>query len=427
MPRAPRLDVVFRLLTTTAVMVMIGCFVAADQPPSPTALREHPAIAYSRSAPSDPIAQLNARLQKGDVRLEHDARTGYLASVLAALEVPTSSQVLVFSKTSFQAARINPRNPRALYFNDTVAVGWVRGGEVLEFAAQDPRLGTIFYTLDQGTTDPPRFVRNGACVQCHTSEATLDVPGMFAASVYPDQNGTALYSLLYSTDHRTPFDLRWGGWYVTGAHQGRHLGNAMSTDPNDAIPVVTPDTLHPIRLDDRFEAAAYPQPSSDIVALLVMEHQMRMLNLITRVGWEARVGETVAGRPLQKGINELVDYLLFVDEAPLPGPIAGSSTFARHFADNAVRDRAGRSLKDLDLTSRLFRYPCSYLIDSEPFNGMPAAVRERVFARVYEILSGRDTSPRYAPLDPARRRAVLEILRDTRPELSQYFRGGVSG
>jgi len=412
---------VFRLLIATALIGVLGCFVAAEQPISPTALREHPAIAYSRSAPGDPVALLNARLQKGEVRLEHDTRAGYLASVLAALNVPDSSQVLVFSKTSFQAPRINPRNPRALYFNDTVSVGWVRGGEVLEFAAQDPRLGTIFYTLDQATADAPRFTRNAVCVQCHTGEATLDVPGMFAASVYPDQNGTAQYSLLYSTDHRTPFDMRWGGWYVTGRHEGRHLGNATSTDPNDASPVVTPATLHPERLDDRFDAAAYPVPSSDIVALLVMEHQMRALNLMTRVGWEARVGETVAGRPLQNGINELVDYLLFVDEAPLPGPITGASPFAGHFADNAPRDRAGRALKDLDLGNRLFRYPCSYLIYSEPFDGMPAAVRQRVFARMFEILSGRDTQRRYAALDEGRRRAVLEILRDTKKELPDFF------
>ena len=413
----------FRLLLTTAVIAVLGCFAAAEQPLTPTALREHPAIAYSRSAPNDPIALLNARLQKGDVRLEHDARTGYLDSVLTALQVPVSSQVLVFSKTSFQAARIHPRNPRALYFNDTVAVGWVRGGEVLEFAAQDPRLGTIFYTLDQGASDGPRFTRNAACVQCHTSEATLDVPGMFAASVYPDANGTARYSLLYSTDHRTPFDMRWGGWYVTGGHQGQHLGNAVSIDPNDANPVVTPATLHPDRLDDRFETAAYPQPSSDIVALLVMEHQMRMLNLMTRVGWEARVGEAVTGRPLKKGIDELVDYLLFVDEAPLPGPITGASAFAEQFADNAQRDKAGRSLKDLDLRARLFRYPCSFLIYSAPFDGMPLEVRERVFARVFEILSGREAGPRYAALEPERRRAALDILRETKPEFARVTSG----
>jgi hypothetical protein len=419
------LDVVFRLLLTTAVVAVLGCFAAAEQPISPTALREHPAIAYSRSSPNDPIALLNARLQKGDVTLEHDVRSGYLDAVLAALQVPASSQVLVFSKTSFQAARIHPRNPRALYFNDTVAVGWVPGGEVLEFAAQDPRLGTIFYTLEQSTSDGPRFTRNAACVQCHTSEATLDVPGMFAASVYPDANGTAQYSLLYSTDHRTPFDMRWGGWYVTGGHQGHHLGNAVSTDPNDANPVVTPATLHPARLDDRFDTAAYPQPSSDIVALLVMEHQMRMLNLMTRVGWEARVGEAVAGRPLQKGIDELVDYLLFVDEATLPGPITGASAFASHFANEAPRDRAGRSLKDLDLRTRLFRYPCSYLIYSAPFDGLPTEVRERVFARAFEILSGGEASRRYASLDPASRRAVLEILRETKPEFARATSGTI--
>ena len=216
---------------------------SAQTPLTPSALREHPQIAYSKTPPRDPVALLNARLESGDVRLQHDDRQGFLTSVLAALDIPIDSQLLVFSKTSFQAPRINPANPRALYFNDTVSVGWVRGGEVLEFAAQDPTQGTIFYTLEQSSSTPPRFTRQASCVQCHTSEATLDVPGMFMNSVYPDPKGTPLYFLLFNTDHRTPFETRWGGWYVTGRHSGRHLGNAVAHDTTSVESMVTNETV----------------------------------------------------------------------------------------------------------------------------------------------------------------------------------------
>ena len=95
----------------------------------------------------------------------------------------------------------------------------------------------------------------------------------------------------------------------------------------------------------------------------------------------------IAGRPLQKGIDELVDYLLFVDEAPLPDRLPGP----RHSPGTSrTTPRLDEYERDLDLRERLFRYPCSYLIDSEPFDGMPAEVRERVFVRMFEILSGRD-------------------------------------
>ena len=397
---------------------------SAQTPLTPSALREHPQIAYSKTPPRDPVALLNARLESGDVRLQHDGRQGFLTSVLAALDIPIDSQLLVFSKTSFQAPRINPANPRALYFNDTVSVGWVRGGEVLEFAAQDPTQGTIFYTLEQSSSTPPRFTRQASCVQCHTSEATLDVPGMFMNSVYPDPKGTPLYFLLFNTDHRTPFETRWGGWYVTGRHSGRHLGNAVAHDTTSVESMVTNETVNVQRLDGRFETTAYPEPGSDVVALLVMEHQMRMLNLMTRVGWEARVGAEAAGRPPDQAVDELVDYMLFVDEAELPGPVSGTSTFADTFAKRGPRDAQGRSLRDLDLTERLFRYPCSYLIYSEPFDALPDAARTKIYARMFAILSGRDVDARYQHLSEQDRRAVLDILVKTKKGLPSYFAGG---
>ena len=419
------------LLAVTASLVLVVGVVRGQSPLRPSALREHPEINYSKAQPRDPVALLNGRLERGEVTLTYDGPTGFLASVLDALRVPVQSQVLVFSKTSFQAPKINPKNPRALYFNDTVSVGWVRGGDVLEFIGQDPELGSIFYTLDQNpalATAPDgrttaRFTRNNACVSCHTSEATLDVPGPFAGSVFPDPQGLPHYALLHMTDHRTPFDLRWGGWYVTGTHNGtRHLGNAVVLPGTDVDAMATKATSHVQRLDGRFETADWPTPTSDLVALLVLEHQMRMLNLFTRVGWEARVGEASAGRPLAKAVEELVDYMLLVDEAHLPGPIAGTTSFADTFAAQGPRDRKGRSLRDLDLENRLLKHPCSYLIYSEPFDALPANVKAMIYARMWRILSGQDPAAQYERITDVQRQAIVEILIDTKPDLPAYFR-----
>jgi hypothetical protein len=308
-----------------------------------------------------------------------------------------------------------------------VSVGFVRDGDVLEFAAQDPTLGTIFYTLEQSPATPPRFVRNTACVQCHTQEASMNVPGMFAASVFPDTRGTPRYDVLMSTDHRAPFEMRWGGWYVTGRHSGLHLGNAFSASEDDIRVLPTPATSQVERLDGRLDTSPYLRPDSDLVALLVLEHQMHMLNLLTRVGWEARVGPALAGRPLAQAVDELVDYLLLVDEAPLPGPVAGSSTFAATFQERGPRDGRGRSLRQLNLRDRLFEYPCSFLIYSEQFDQLPAAAKNAIYVRVFDVLSGRVEDPRYSRLSPRSRSDIREILVETKPGLPAYFRNTARG
>jgi hypothetical protein len=398
----------------------------AGQLQHPSQLRNHPAIGYASTPITNAIAALDRQLERGAVTLAAEGPSGYLRSVLAALDVPVESQVLVFSKTSFQAPRINPQNPRAIYFNDTVSVGWVRGGEVLEFVAQDPRQGAVFYTLPQASAGSPphtpRFERNDACVTCHASDATHYVPGMFVGSVFPGPDGTTRYGPVYTTDHRSPFEVRWGGWYVTGTHRAaQHMGNAVAHDSADLASMITPATVHVTSLAGRFDMTGYLSPHSDLVALLALEHQAKMLNLFTRVGWEARIGSGEAGRSLDDAARELVDYLLFVDEADLPGPITGTSGFTEQFTAGGPRDRQGRSLRDLDLESRLLRYPCSYLIYSEPFDGMPAEARAAVYARLWEILSGREQGVRYARLTAADRRAMLEILRDTKDGLPAYF------
>jgi len=415
MARVPPWLAVAGLAWVTASVASSG-----QSPISPLALRNHPAIAYQTTRPADSVARLDERLARGAATLTFDATTGYLHSVLAELQVPLESQMLVYSKTSFQAPRIGPSNPRALYFNDTVSVGWVRGGEVLEFASQDPSQGTIFYTLDQHE-GRPRFTRQLVCVQCHTWEATLDVPGMFVGSVVTATDGSVLYVPAYSVDHRTPFDLRWGGWFVTGRHAfPRHLGNALVAAGGTIDDAVTPASTHVSSLDGRFDPAGYAGAHSDVVALLVMEHQARMLNLITRAGWEARVGAD-AGRPLGAIVDELVDYMLFIDERPLPGPVDGPSPFALAFEVRGPRDARGRSLREFDLHARLMRYPCSYLIYSEPFDALPGAVKQAIYARLWAVLSGTAREPRYARLQAADRQAVIEILRETKAGLPAYF------
>ena len=405
-----------------AAAVWLGSVGAvAGQLQHPTLLRNHKAIRYDSTDARDPVAQLNERLKRGEATLERRGPSGYLQSVLEALRVPVESQMLVFSKTSFQAAKIGPKNPRAIYFNDTVSVGWVRGGEVLEFVGQDPTQGAVFYTMSQAS-DKPVFERSDSCVSCHASEATHYVPGMFIGSVFPGVDGTTMYGPAYTTDHRSPFELRWGGWFVTGTHQAtRHMGNAIATDPSDLKAMITPQTVHVTDLEGRFDKTGYLSPYSDLVALLVIEHQAKMLNLITRVGWEARIGEKESGRTLDQAAAELVDYLLFVDEATLPGPITGTSRFAEVFAAQGPRDSRGRSLRELSLETRLLRYPCSYLIYSEPFNNLPATAKAAVYDRLAEILSGQERDRRYDVLSAADRRAITEILTETKPDAAEYF------
>jgi len=405
-----------------AVAIWLGSVgVVAGQLQHPTLLRNHSAIRYDSTQTNDPIARLNERLKSGEVTLERRGPSGYLQSVLEALHVPVESQLLVFSKTSFQAPKIGPKNPRAIYFGDTLAVGWVRGGEVLEFVGQDPTQGSVFYTMAQAN-DKPVFERNDACVSCHASEATHYVPGMFIGSVFPGVDGTTMYGPAYTTDHRSPFEIRWGGWFVTGTHHAtRHMGNAVANDPADLASMITPESVHVTNLEGRFEPTGYLSLNSDLVALLVIEHQAKMLNLITRVGWETRIGEKESGRTIDQAASELVDYLLFVDEAPLPGPIAGTTKFAEVFSAQGPRDSRGRSLRDLSLETRLLRYPCSYLIYSEPFDSLPARAKTAVYARMWEILSGQERDQRYAVLTPADRRAILEILSETKADAAAYF------
>jgi hypothetical protein len=396
---------------------------------------DHPAIEYSTRSLKDAVSELNRKIQAGKVRLNFDEEQGYLRSVLEALSIPIESQVVVFSKTSVQMLRINPHNPRALYYNDSVAVGWVRGGPFVELAAEDPKQGVIFFTLDQQPTEKPQFIRQDSCLNCHVSHSSLGVPGMLVRSVFPGPNGNPVRELGdYITDDRSPVEQRWGGWYVTGSTGSiRHMGNAIATDAVRPESMSANQTLNLGSLKGKFDTDRYLSPYSDIVALMVFEHQMHLVNLFTRVGWEVRLAayqertdNVLSSHSALEVLRtdtarELVDYMLFIDEAPLADKIQGSSGFAEKFSAEGARDSKGRSLRQFDLQKRLMRYPFSYMIYSEAFDGMPDQAREAAYKRMWQILSGKEKSRKYSKLSLADRQAIVEILRETKKGLPDYF------
>lgn len=403
---------------------------------------DNPPILYSHSTPENCISQLQQRLDSGAAELSYQGEKGYLPALLKALGVPVESQMLVFSKTSLQVRRITPETPRAIYFNDDVYVGFCQSGEVLEISAVDPKLGTVFYTLTQEEVEKPRFQRHtDNCLICHSSSRTEGIPGHLVRSLYVDVGGQPMLSAGGRVvDHTTPLEERWGGWYVTGTHGAQtHLGNLVISGRDVPRKVDNSRGQNVVELHKRVDADRYLSPHSDIVALMVLEHQTLVHNRLTKANFATRqaldydammnraLGNTEGKhlestiRRIQNAGDSLVEALLLVGETKLTAPIAGTSGYAEAFTRSGVRDEQGRSLRDLDLQQRLFKYPCSYLIGSPAFDGLPEEMRDYVWRRLWKILSGEDKSEKFAHLSEADRAAIVSILRATKDNLPEYW------
>jgi hypothetical protein len=419
--------------------IALGVFLLAGMRASVDAQRagtfmgspDDPAIKYSTAPVNNVVVDVNRKLQDGALQFTFDSRSGYLRSALEAFQLPLDSQLLVFSRVSLQGKRISDQNPRALYFNDRVALGWVRGGDLLEVAAHDVTQGIVFYTLDQKADEsgPPQFKRAFICLGCHVTGNTLGVPGLLMFSTTRPEP-TQFTGLPRHVDQSDPLNRRFGGWFVTGSTgAAHHMGNDVAALDNRPTRELT-------SVEGLFDADGYRALSSDIVAHLVLTHQAGMINLLTRAAWEARAADPSLHPPftsspaqeasiaaVMSGVaSEVVDYLLFVDEAKLTEPVRGASGFAERFSSGGPRDRKGRSLYELDLRHRLMKYPCSYLIYSPAFDALPPTAKEPIYKRLWEVLSGKEQDPRYrAALPLADRRAIVEILRDTKKDLPSYF------
>ena len=402
---------------------------------------ERAPIRYSSAEADSPISRLQTRIVEGQLELEHDRQHGYLTALLRELKIPVSSQVLVFSKTSFQPNRISSRTPRALYFNDDLYVGWVQNSDTLELSAADINLGTSFYTVTRQDGALQLRRETHQCLQCHASSQTRQIPGHIVRSVFPDREGNPVYRAgTFRTDQTSPFEERWGGWYVSGIHgDQRHMGNVVLKNPGRSETLDLDAGANLSDLSTRFDTAPYLSGHSDLVALMVLEHQVQVHNSITAASFQTRQSlhyqaemnrlfkepedhrsETTKSR-IRNACRRLVKSMLFCGETRLTDPVAGTSTFAEEFAARGPFDGSGRSLRQFDLQTRMFKYPCSYLVYSESFNGLPPAALKEIYRQLHELLTGNDTDPDFSHLTEDDRQAILEILRQTKQGLPDYW------
>jgi hypothetical protein len=403
---------------------------------------EQPPISYSASTPTDAMARLQKRIASGELAFAGSDQK-ILHALLNELRVPVESQLLVFSKTSLQRGRIRPERPRALYFSESAYVGWVPGG-LIEVIAIDPLLGPVFYSFDISPAGDaaPKVERDTDCLRCHGGTFVRDIPGVFARSVFPDANGEPLLrhgTLVVEDD--TPFEQRWGGWYVTGYHgEEDHRGNAFGSERGDQLVFETVKT-RPDELSALFDTATYLRPTSDVVALLVFEHQMTVQNALTRAGLMCRkmiayqhglqkaFKEPLTDEPAYdsvksvfgSSVQDIVDRLLFRKAAPVPPGVTGNDEFRKSFAEGAPRSAAGHSLRDFQLRDRIFANRCSYLIYSESFRALPEILKARVLDRLQEALRSRDPQDRYAYISGDEKERIYEILIETHPDAKLHW------
>ena len=412
------------------------CFVAAAKLAQSADEFEQPPIEYSAATPDNRVQRLQGALERGEVDLSSESNLNCLKLLLRELEVHASSQMLVFSKTSLQRQRISPRTPRAIYFNDDVYIGYCHQGDEIEIAAADAKLGAVFYSLELQTPDGPRLVRQThRCLQCHATTESIPIPGFLARSLFVSPSGVPILTEgTRRVDHATPIADRWGGWYVTGTHgEAPHLGNQVIRDRKAPRPWKNDQGHNVVDLSDRIPTDNYLEPTSDFVALMVFEHQAHIHNLITQANFAARQAfyyqagmNKALGEPEEKMLestsrriasagDRLLEGLLLADEAPISAAMEGTSQFAKEFQRLGPHDGQGRSLRDLDLQTRLFKHPCSYLIYSEAFDGLHPAMMQYVAQRLGEILAG-DVAD-FTHLSADDRQAIADILRATKPEL----------
>jgi hypothetical protein len=403
-----------------ALLPSLLCIAAALPEPDYREI-DRPPHEYRTRQPRDRFTRLKDDLESGRIALDRSSEKAFVVSLLRALEIPVTSQMLVFSTTSLQLRLITPANPRALYFNEDIYVGWVPGGRI-EVLSLDPELGAIFYIFDPPrNSEPVRVERSERCANCHIGDDTGRVPGLVVKSVVPGPTGGSLTAFrIEQTGHGIPFDQRFGGWYVTGRNTISAWGNIVGRFSAGQL------VKTPIEPGTRFDFDRYPVATSDVLPQLLHEHQAGFVNRVVEAGYRARTYLHADGDQLAPGHAALLDeqarlltrYLLFADEAPLtPGAVAGDLAFKTDFLKTRRTTPTGTSLKDFDLRTRLFRNRCSYMIYSPVFAALPAAMKQRIYAQLASALGTARADQEYAYLPAAEKQSIHAILKTTLPDL----------
>lgn len=428
-----------RLLSTTLATSLASLLLTALPLATQAQLRyddEYPTIGYSTAQSSDAVTRLLQEVAAGERQLAWREGRGYLDALLEALDIDPASQTLVFSKTSLKNRFISAATPRALYFNDSVYVGFAQGSRSLEVAAMDAALGPVFFSIPNMEGEAPQDGAErelGRCLRCHDSYGLSGggVPRFLLSSNLAGPDGTIVsheFSAITST--ATPLERRWGGFFVSGTHgEQQHLGNVVVHDTAMLRQLDLSQSGNQTDLSAFTDLSPYPVASSDIVALLVLEHQVEVQNLITRVNFDLRtlLDRAAPGEDTQPqvaaSVEQLLEALFMSHEAPFSGPIAGTSGYAERFQALGPQDAEGRSLRQLDLETRTFRYPLSYLVYSEAFLALPEVARHSLYQRIDEVLTGRDDSEVFAHLEPRQRDVIRDILLATHAEFAAFVNG----
>lgn len=383
-----------------------------------------PPIRYSDTVAGDRLTKLMGKLDRGELETKATNGLERLEFVLEYLDVPSESQVLVFSKTSLQNRLIGPKNPRCLFFSENSYVGYVPGGSI-EVITHDAILGPVFYLIDQKPDGSMRIERDSSqCLSCHGTSRTENVPGMLIRSVFPSEDGHPLLQFgTEDVDHRTSIEKRWGGWYVTGKSALPHLGNRIFDEDGDLDP--SSDPLEDVA--SLFNTSAYPHATSDIVSLLVLEHQVRAHTLLNAASMnyrrslhflkvldpKAEIEGSSTGRLADSWADDIVGCLFFKGEADLGDGVEGDPAFQREFVKRFPKSSEGDSLAEFRLYGRIFKNRCSYMVYSDAFKGLPPGLKARVLEKMRKVVSGEADG--YDWLKESELRRIGKILEETLP------------
>ncbi len=410
------------LLVLPLAAIQAEDFQGADHPLE----YDHEPINYSTSQPKDPVSVVQQKILSGELKLKWDEKFGWLPALLDAFGAKKSSQVLVMSKTSLQRRNISPDNPRSIFFADDIYIGYIPGAPVMEISSVDPQLGGTFYFLEQEQVRKPKFTRSSDCLSCHGGQRSLGVPGHFVRSVVTDPSGELItLEEVRDITQCTPLKDRWGGYYVTGRSGSQfHRGNLIGDKDLEHFKREPGFKTNLTDLSPFFDTTKYHGTGSDIVALMVLEHQAHMHNYIARLNIEARQMLAAYGhvRYIRSQVDAFLRYLLFTEEFPLSAKVEGNPDFVRDFEATGIHDSKGRSLRQLDLKTRLLKYPCSFLIYSPSFDSIEPQIKAVILQKLHDILTGKNTDEQFAKLKPDARKAILEILLETKKNLPDYWR-----
>ncbi len=354
-----------------------------------------PIHSYLDQTPRDPFSKFVKKIEKGDIKLNFNSEKEYLLSLFEELNISPFSQLLVYSTTSLQLSRISPSNPRAIYFNDDIYLGYVPGGQV-ELIGIDPELGAIPYIFNLPIKDDlkhPSIYRSKRCMKCHASEETKGVPGLLLSSVIPGPGGGTIDAFRRGIfGHSVPYEERFGGWHISGDHPfsnswanytGIMQGGIIKKIPNP-----------PGRF---FSWNKYLTKQSDAIPHLILEHQVGFTNLCISITYRFREiknqgrqenGSGELNKFFKNETDALLSYILFQHEAELPkNRLSLDSQFVEDFENNRKSTDQSKLLRKLNLKDRLFELRCSYMLFSNSFRGLPLEIKKHLFEKLRFILS----------------------------------------